>query len=99
MSAYLLGKVHVDGRRNNAVVPRIEPIARVVGGSAAQVIDHASEQVNLPPRFRSSKGVLGLGISWAALSRWWPISQALAFGSDTVGRHDFVCVLVNAKGS
>lgn len=56
----LLGEIHIYGSRYNTIIPGICPIAEVVGQPLAKIIDHAAEEVYLPPRafcrFAASRG-------------------------------------------
>ena len=45
----ILRKVHIDRRRNDPVIPRISPIARIERGPSLDVFDHSLEQPDLPP--------------------------------------------------
>jgi hypothetical protein len=45
-----LGKVHVNSSGYNTIVPCISPVAYIVWQSSTDIIDHASEKVNFPPR-------------------------------------------------
>jgi hypothetical protein len=54
----ILGKIHVDSSRNDTIIPGIKPVAPVVGSTAADVIDDAAKEVNLPPS-RCRPGRLG----------------------------------------
>lgn len=59
IEVHSLGKVHVDGSRDNAIVPGVGPVAGVIWYSLAQVVDHASEEMDLPPWFlgrRANRG-------------------------------------------
>ena len=42
-------KIHIDGGRDDAVVPSISPITRIEWSSPFDIIDHASEKANSPP--------------------------------------------------
>jgi hypothetical protein len=44
-----LCEVHVHGGRDDAIVPRISPVAPVVRQSSAHIGHHAAKQTDLPP--------------------------------------------------
>lgn len=44
-----LGEVHVDSGRDDSIIPSVGPVAHVVWESSTNILDHASEEVNLPP--------------------------------------------------
>lgn len=46
---YILCEIHINGGRDDAIVPGIFPVAPVEGGSAAEITDDAAEETNLPP--------------------------------------------------
>ena len=45
----VLREIHVDRGRDDAIIPGVAPIAPEVWGPSADVINHAAEEVNLPP--------------------------------------------------
>lgn len=45
----ILCEIHVDGSGHDAVIPGIAPIAPVIRRPAADIFDHASEEMDLPP--------------------------------------------------
>lgn len=54
MKCIILCEIHVDSRRNNAVVPGILPVTPVVRSPAAKVADDALEEADLPPFWSAS---------------------------------------------
>ena len=61
-SRNLLGEIHIHRSGHNPIIPGIAPIAPVVGRPTADIVDHAAEQVDLPPLVRGFRG----GIAHAA---------------------------------
>lgn len=57
MGEGILCEIHIYRSRYDAIVPGVLPVTPVVGRTAANVVDHAPEQVHLPPlRVASSSG-------------------------------------------
>lgn len=55
----VLSEIHVDGGGDDTIIPGIAPIAPEIRRPAADVIDHATEEVNLPPFVRGSGTAVG----------------------------------------
>lgn len=45
----ILCKVHVHSGGHHAIVPRVDPVTPVEGSPTADVVDHAAEELYLPP--------------------------------------------------
>lgn len=57
--SYILGKVHIHGRRDDPVVPGVTPVAPVIRSPAPDVVDHAAEEADLPPPRRAGRPLPG----------------------------------------
>ena len=57
----VLSEIHVDGGRDDAIIPGVAPIAPEIRRPAADVVDHATEEVNLPPPVRGAGTAVGRG--------------------------------------
>ena len=80
-SRFSLGKVHVDGGGNNAVVAGVAPVAGIKGGTAADVVDDAAEETNAPPGLAAGPGPRGRGTRfchWQDGLGWHPFGDAAA---------------------
>lgn len=64
---YILGEVHINRRRYNSIVPRVGPVAQVERSSSTNVIDHALEEIDLPP-FRFPDDGFGWWLSSSSVS-------------------------------
>ena len=58
---YILGKKHIHSRRDNPIIPSIDPVTPVVGSAASHILDHAAEESYAPPLRRARGRVRGSG--------------------------------------
>lgn len=90
----LLGKIHVDRRRHDAVVPGVAPVAPVVRRAPAHITDHAAEEMYPPPAInlipaavtalfhrRSSVGVAAVASAARRQQRGRPMPKLTAAAS------------------